>query len=54
MALKGVEMIGPVAAVMVDPVVDRDQPVGAQRLDPALGVGTNLDEPDFAQHTQVA
>src|SRR5690349_6447149 len=53
MPLEGVEVTGPVAAIPVDPLVDGDQAVGAQRVDAALRVGPDLDEADFAQHPQV-
>jgi hypothetical protein len=46
-------VIGPVAAVTVDPLVDGDESVRAQRVDPALRVGPYFDEADFAQHPQV-
>jgi hypothetical protein len=53
MPLEGIEMIGPVAAIPVDPLVNGDQTVGAQRVDAALRVGPDLDEPDLAQDAQV-
>ena len=53
-ALQCVEVIGPVAPVPVDPFVDLDQSVGAQRVYPALGIRSHLDQSDFAEHPQVA
>ena len=49
--LEGVEVIGPVAAVLVDPVVDGHESVGAQRVDPPLRIRPDLDESYFAQRS---
>ncbi len=46
-------MSGPVAPVAADPFVDLDQTVGAQRVDPALGIRPDLDEADFPEHPQM-
>lgn len=46
-------MIGPVAAIALDPVVDCDEAVGPQRIDAALCVRPDLDESDLAQHPQM-
>ena len=39
MTLQGVEVIGPVAAIPVDPLVDLDEPVRSQGVYPTLRVG---------------
>ena len=51
--LEGVEVVAPVPAVPADPVVDLDQPVGPQRVDPALPVRPDLDEADLPQDPQM-
>ena len=57
MPFQGVEVVGPVTAVAVDPAVDPavdlDEAVGAQRVDAALSVGTDLDQAHLAQHPEV-
>ena len=54
MTFQCVEMAGPIAPVPVDPLVDLDETVGAQRVDPALGIGPHLDEADLPQHPKMA
>src|SRR6266536_2643654 len=54
MLFQGVEMAWPVAAVATDPLVDLGEPVGAQRVDPALRLGAHLDQPDFSQYPQMS
>jgi len=54
MTFQRVEMACPVAPVAVDPLVDLDKAVRAQRIDPALGVGPDLDKADLPQHPQMA
>ncbi len=54
MILEGVEVVGPIAAVAVEPGVDLGEAVAAQRVDAALRVGADLDEAGFAEHAEMA
>ena len=54
MAFQCIEMACPIAPVAVDPLVDFDKAISAQGVDPALGVGPDLDEADLAEHSQMA
>jgi hypothetical protein len=54
MALEGVEVAVPKAAVPIEPFFDRNEAVAAQRIDTALGFGADVDEPRLAQNAKVA
>jgi|SRR6185437_6397458 len=54
MRLERVEVVDPEAAVAFDPVLDLCQPLPLQRVDAALAVGRDLDEPRLPQHLEVA
>ena len=54
MAFEGVEAPGQLGAVGLEPLVELPQGLGAQAVQPALGVAPDLDEAGVAQHLEVA
>lgn len=53
-AFERVQVAAPEPSVALDPVVDGCQAVGAQRVDPTLGIGADFDKAYFAQYAQVS
>lgn len=51
--LEGVELIGPEAAVAVDPAIELGEALPPQGVDAPLAVGGDLDEPRLLQHLEV-
>ena len=50
---EGVEAVGPVAAVRLEPARDLGERLGAEAVPAALAVRAHLDEPGLAQHLEV-
>ena len=52
-ALERVETAGQLGAVRLEPLVELSQGLGAQAVEPALGVAADLDQAGVAQHLEV-
>ena len=52
--MQGVKPVFPATQVAAQPVVELDERLRAQRVDPPLGVLADLDEARLTQHPQVA
>ena len=53
-ALEGVEAAGQLRAKGLEPLVEFPKWLGAQAIEPALGVAADLDETGVAQHLEVS
>lgn len=54
MLFEGVEAVGPLAAIGLEPLVELHERFGPQTIETALGVPAHVDEPGIAQHLEVA
>jgi hypothetical protein len=52
--VESVEALGPEPPVVRQPRVEFDQGADLQRVDPALTLGSHLDDPEITQDSQVA
>ena len=53
MALEGVEAAGQLGAVGLEPLVELPEGLGAEAVEPPLGVAADLDQAGVAQHLEV-